>query len=129
MCFSNNAIEQRALEMTEQIQKKSIYKLVRTGFIGGEILELHEQSSIRNGFNHTFGKDVPLITEVILEGSDGRHYNIEPNHNGLRFAEGEITYKEYEKLQRKENMQGLGLLSITISIYLLVGGTLISYLY
>lgn len=129
MCFSHNTFEQRALEMTEQIQKKSIYKLVRADFIGGKSLEFHEESTIRNGFNHTFSKDIPLITEVILEDSDGRHYSVEPNPNGLRFAEGKITCKEYEKLQRKENMQGLGLLSMSISVCLLVGGILITYLY
>lgn len=129
MCFSHNTFEKRALEITEQIQKKPIYKLVRADFVGGKSFEFYEQNSIRNGCNHTFGKDVPLITEVILEDNDGRYYSVEPNPNGLRFAEGKITYKEYEKVQRKENMQGLGLLSISISIYLLVGGTLISYLY
>ncbi|WP_050182595.1 hypothetical protein [Domibacillus robiginosus] len=129
MCFSNNVFEQQALEMAEQIQKKSIYKFVGANFLGSRRLEFHEQSSNVNDYKDTLGNGTALITEVILEDSDGNQYSIEPNPNGLRFAKGEITYKEYENLEINGNKQGLRLVFITTSIYLLIGGTFIWYLY
>ncbi|OXS78720.1 hypothetical protein B1B05_09030 [Domibacillus enclensis] len=127
MCVSTHVFEQRALDITEQIQNKSVYKFVRAEFIDGKRVEFQKQQS--NGSNAAAGKYSPLITKVFLEDKDGRQYSIEPDPNGLRFAEGKITYEEYKNLQRNENSHGLRLFCITISGYILGGGALIWYLF
>lgn len=129
MCFSTNLFEQRALDITKQIQKKSIYKFVRADFVDGKSFEFQEQHSNGNGYTPSVNKDVPLIAKVILEDDDGRQYSVEPHPNGLRFAEGKITYKEYKELQRNENIRGFRLFFVTISGYVLGGGALIWYLF
>lgn len=40
MCFSNNAIEHLAYEMSKKIYENSIYKIVRIEFIRGDSIEL-----------------------------------------------------------------------------------------
>lgn len=93
MCSSSNFIEQQAYEMSEKIRKASLYKFIRVNYSGGNHLESHSE--------------VPLITQVILADKNGTTYSVEPNPIGLRFAKGEITYKEYKKLQKRNSLNGI----------------------
>lgn len=127
MCVSTHVFEQRALDISEQIQKKSIYKFVRAESVNGKRIEFQEQQL--NGYNASVRRALPLITTILLEDKDGRQYRVEPDPNGLRFAKGKITYEEYKDVQRNENSHGLRLFCITISGYILVGGAVIWYLF
>ncbi|WP_394237541.1 hypothetical protein [Niallia oryzisoli] len=98
MCISNNFIEQQAYEITEAIRKSSTYNVLRAEISGGNSLEFQKQN------DHWNGKD--FITKVILEDKNGFLYAVKPDYNGLRFAKGEISYKEYNQLQKKEDIKG-----------------------
>jgi hypothetical protein len=128
VCFSNNSIEQQAFDMSERIRNNSIYKFVGVDFIGGKSLELQNQSMHRNDNNVQTGEQLDLITKVILEDKDGILYSVEPNSNGLRFAKGEITYKEYNKIQKKETVQGLSYFFLAIGTIFLMSWAMIRYL-
>lgn len=101
MCFSNNFIEQQAYEMSKKIREHSRYKFLRLEFSG------ETRSGNQNG--------EALITKVILEDEDGTLYSVEPNPIGLRFAKGEISYKEYRKLQSKETSL------VFVSLFAIIG--------
>jgi hypothetical protein len=100
VCAPNNFIEQQAYEMYEKIRGNSVYKFVRVDYFEGSIQGSHLQDDTeRNG--------AALITRVVLEDKEGALYTVEPNPHGVRFAKGEITYKEYKKLQKKETVNGI----------------------
>jgi hypothetical protein len=101
MCSSFDFIEQHAFDMSEKIRKDSIYKFVR--------VEVSDSSGLNQV--HDINECVQisdtrhaLITKVILEDKDGNQYFVEPTPDGLRFAKGEITYKEYGKRQKRETL-------------------------
>lgn len=71
---------------------------------------------------------MPLITKLLLEGENGILYSIEPDLNGLRFAKGEITYKEYNNIQKGEKFRGIIYVSISIMAFLLIGWAIVEYL-
>ncbi|MDF2858301.1 MAG: hypothetical protein K0Q87_4152 [Neobacillus sp.] len=100
MCAPNNFIELQAYEMFEKIKKSSVYDFIRVDYSGGSV-----QGSYSQGDNTRNG--AALITRVVLEDKDGTLYTVEPNPNGVRFAKGEITYKEYKKLQKRETVIGI----------------------
>lgn len=100
MCAPNNFIEQQAYEMYETIKKNSVYNFIRAEYSEGSKQGYYSQDdNKRNGSS--------LITRVVLEDKDGTLYTVEPNPNGVRFADGEITYKEYKKLQKRETVNGI----------------------
>ncbi|MDM5328254.1 hypothetical protein [Neobacillus sp. CF12] len=100
MCAPNNFIEQQAYEMYEKIKKNSVYNFIRADYSEGSNLGFHLQGD-------NIIKGSALITKVVLEDKDGTQYNVEPNPTGVRFAKGEITYKEYKKLQKRETVNGI----------------------
>jgi hypothetical protein len=100
VCGPNNFIELQAYEMFEKIKKSSVYDFIRVDYFGGIV-----QGSYSQGDNTRNGS--ALITRVVLEDKDGTLYTVEPNPNGVRFAKGEITYKEYKKLQKRETVIGI----------------------
>jgi hypothetical protein len=93
VCAPINFIEQQAYEMYENIRKSSIYKLIRVDYSVGNNQESQTGSA--------------LITQVVLEDNEGNVYFVEPNSFGVRFANGEITYKEYKKLKKRETLNGI----------------------
>jgi hypothetical protein len=93
VCAPINFIEQQAYEMYENIRKSSIYKLIRVDY------------SVENNQESQTGS--ALITQVVLEDNEGNVYFVEPNSFGVRFAKGEITYKEYKKLKKRETLNGI----------------------
>jgi hypothetical protein len=90
VCSSNNFIELQAYNQSEQIRKVSLYKFIRVDYSG-----VNNQGS-QSG--------TALITQVVLEDKDGNVYFVEPSPIGVRFAKGEITYKEYKKLQKRDTL-------------------------
>lgn len=126
MCFSTNAIEHLVYDMSKKIYENSIYKMVRIDFIGCKSVELRNQT--KNPFSEDSGEECPLIAKLVLGGDNGTLYDIEPNLNGLKFAKGDITYKEYKNIQKGEWYQGFTFFSISIITILLVGWGMVEYL-
>lgn len=120
MCVSNHFIEQQAYQISEEIRKSSLYNMVRVVVSGDGGFGLQQQHNQWNG------KD--LITKVILEDREGMLYSVKPDHNGLRFAKGEITYKEYCKMQKKEDLRGFGYFFMSIGFVFIMMFTLVQFL-
>lgn len=116
MCVSNNFIEQQAYDMSEEIRKNSLYKVVKVDVSGGDGLGFQKQNDHWNGTD--------LITKVILEDKKGTIYSIKPDDIGLRFAKGEITYKEYSQLQKKEDLKGFSYFFVIIGFFIIMMFTL-----
>ncbi|WP_342431037.1 hypothetical protein [Neobacillus sp. FSL H8-0543] len=104
MCVSNHFIEQQAYKMTEVIKGNTLYKFVGVDFSGGEGAGFQKLVVHENEHHDTPASGTALITKVLLQDKDGSLYSVEPNLNGLRFAKGEISYKKYQKLQRKNDL-------------------------
>jgi len=115
LCVSNHFIEQRAYELCEEIRKNSLYKVARVDVSGGTILD-----------GQWNGKD--LITKVIPEDTKGTYYSIKPDPNGLKFAKGELTYKEYSKIQKKANINGFSFFFVVIGFFVIMMFTLMKFL-
>jgi len=116
MCISHNEIERQAYIMSEKIRKNSIYKPIRLDFINGKSTEFKNQAL--EGIGN--GRDLPLVSQVILEDKEGLRFGIEPNEIGFRYAIGEITYKEYKQLQNKESKLFIGYVTALSSCFLLI---------
>lgn len=95
LCSSNNFIEQQAYEMSEKIKKDSIYKFIKVVYSGGNNLGSPSESA--------------LISQVVLESQEGTVYFVEPNPIGVKFAKGEISFKEYKKLQKRNTSHGIAI--------------------
>ncbi|SOC21890.1 hypothetical protein SAMN05880501_11384 [Ureibacillus xyleni] len=108
MCISSNFIELQAYKICEEIRKQSVYKLVRLEASEGRIIEL------QNIQNYWDGK--ALITKAVLEDINGKLYLVNPDDNGLKFAKGEITYKEYRRIDKSENLKAIIFFSLLIGL-------------
>jgi hypothetical protein len=104
MCSSFQFIEQQAFEMSEKIRGESIYKFVRVEVSEGFNLGSQHEHGHTNGCVQVSATRPVYITKVILEDDEGNHYFVEPTPDGLRFAKGEISYKEYEKRLKRETL-------------------------
>jgi hypothetical protein len=105
MCLSNDAVEQQANVFAQKIRKDTVYKFIRVE---------------KNDFS--------FITKVILEDEAGSSYPVEPNSFGLRFAKGEITYKEYKRLQKRENFNGIASFFVIIGFVSILMITTVRFL-
>jgi hypothetical protein len=56
----------------------------------------------------------------MLEDKKGTIYSIKPDHIGLRFAKGEISYKEYSQIQKKEDLKGFSYFFVIIGFFLIM---------
>lgn len=110
MCINNNFIEDQAFHITEKILGNSIYKVVR---IEGSRSNTHNQKL--NGEN--------LITKLILEDENGVFYSIKPDQFGLMFANGEVSYKKYCRLQKKDDLKVISysIIGMGIIISMMIG--------
>jgi hypothetical protein len=118
VCVSNDAFEQRAYELSKEIQEKTIYNFIRVEGAGGK------EIALENGCQSTH---LELITKVFLEDDEGTVYCVEPNVNGIRFAIGEISFKEYNKVQRKEMNQLLTVFTGVVGTFVLAGWAFIQF--
>lgn len=120
MCSSYDFIEQQALDMSEAIRKNSLFKVVRVEFSGGGSLEIQRDMIIQNVSD--------FITKVILEDQEGKLYAIEPSPIGLRFAKGEISFSEYQRLTKRETLSVVGSFSIITGIFGLFAFSMMKFL-
>lgn len=129
MCVSNNFIEHQAYKMSEKIRSNSVYKFVRVDTSEGNYFELNKIELCMDSNNLTGpnGHCLPLIKKVILEDKEGKCYSIEPNENGLKFAIGEISYREYTKLQKKETFNGIAGFFVSIGFISLLMVTFVKF--
>jgi len=113
MCVNNNFVESHAYQMYEEIKKSSLFKVVRVEGIRGTYLDpekLKEQLNCKE-----------LIANIVLEDNYKNCYVVNPDPFGYRFAKGEISYKEYNKMQKMDDFKwicysllGMGFLSIML---------------
>jgi hypothetical protein len=123
MCSSFQFVEQQALEMSEKIRKESVYKFVSVVVCeSSRSLGFQETYKDTNGGVRDSTTRPGYITKVILEDEKGVIYTVEPSLDGLRFAKGEISYKEYKKREKKETttifslfLIATGLISVIMS--------------
>ncbi|RFU69716.1 hypothetical protein D0469_08935 [Peribacillus saganii] len=107
MCFSTNVIETQAYETALKIREESIFKFVRTECTNGKIFDIDNPGHA----------ELPVITKVILQDKSGNLFAVEPNQLGLKFAKGEINFKEYKKTQKSDMAKGLGILCAVTGIF------------
>ena len=105
-------MEHQAYKTSEEIRKQSLYKVVKVEVFGGKSFEFSQQDEQWNG------KD--FITKIILEDKKGALFSVKPDYSGLRFAKGEITYNEYNKMQKKEDVKGVWYFSGIIGSFMLM---------
>ena len=86
-------IQENLLKDASESERFSKYKVVKVEVFGGEDFEFPQQAEQWNGQD--------FITKIILEDKKGALFSVKPDYSGLRFAKGEITYKEYNKIQKK----------------------------
>ena len=124
MCFSSNAIEQQAYRFTEKIHNCSLYKIVRLDLIG-KYVDFDPERPLDAQLNSL--EHLPLIKNVILEDHFGKQYNIEPNEIGLKFACGELTYKQYVYSKKTEARKLLIYTLGSAGVFSLTAGSFIHY--
>lgn len=112
MCVSNNFIEQQAYEVSKEIRKNSLYNIVRVEVSDGSRYVFQEHDDKWNGKDY--------ITNIFLEDVKGILYSVKPDDHGLRFAKGEITYTEYNQLQKKEDFKGFSYFFVIIGFFIIV---------
>lgn len=108
MCISSNFIELQAYRICEAMKNQSLYKMIK--------LELADDRIIEPQNLGDFGDGRALITKVVLEDNKGKSYSVNPNHNGLSFAQGEITFNEYRKIEKSESVKGISFLVLLIGL-------------
>ena len=127
MCFSYSFIEQQTHEMSKKISESSLYRFIRVDFAGGNCFEVQSRLNDWVSLETEMGNKSALITNVILEDLEGKLYSIEPNDNGLRFAKGEITYKEYKILQKKGNALWITIFIVGILVFFTLMSVLVKF--
>ncbi|MER2170978.1 MAG: hypothetical protein ABS938_10100 [Psychrobacillus psychrodurans] len=90
------------------MRNQSKYKMIE--------LELSDDRIIKPQNLENFGDGRALISKAVLEDNGGNSYSVSINQNGLRFAMGELTYKEYKKKERNEDIKGFGFLALLIGL-------------
>ncbi|MFC7319272.1 hypothetical protein [Halobacillus campisalis] len=111
MCVSDHTFEMQAYHMFEKISSYSIYLPVKLICMGNEIVDLtaEEPDSFK------------LIEKIVLKGNDGRLYEVEPSENGLKFAQGQLTYQEYIELQKTAKKKLMIYLSLYTGVFFAAG--------
>lgn len=120
MCISSNFVELQAYRICEEMKNQSIYKMMKVGLSDDSIIEPQNLES--------FGDGRALITKAIFEDTEGKSYSVNINHNGLRFAMGELTYKEYRKMEKNEDLMALGFLALLIGLIITIMYSLLLFL-
>src|SRR5699024_5841637 len=103
------------------------YKLIRIDFAGGNCFKIQNSPNDWVSLEKEMGNKSALITKVILEDSEGKLHSIEPNDNGLRFAKGELTYKEYKILQDKGNALWITIFIIGVLVFFTLMSVLVKF--
>jgi hypothetical protein len=120
VCSPFHFIEQQAFEMSEKIRKETIYKFVKVEVSESSNLESQKSYAHSTGCDHDSRTWAGYITRVILVDEKGALFSVEPSMDGLRFAKGEISYKEYSKRQKKETFNLVSIFLIAVCLISLV---------
>lgn len=124
MCFSSNAMEHQAYRFTEKIHNSSLYKIVRLELIG-KYVDFDSEIPLNAQLNS--GEHLPLIKNVILEDLFGKQYKIQPNVLGVKFAWGEMTYRQYVYSEKTEARKLIIYTLGSAGIFSLTAGSFIQY--
>lgn len=127
MCFSYDQIELQSYRLAKQIILQSKHNPVCLNLVGNSSIELKNRN-LEFDKMQTQDGSLPLIKHVILQDQVGKLYSIEPCENGLKFAQGEITYKEYLQKQKGENKKLIGFSLAFITLFLASGWGLVTFL-
>ena len=111
MCVSNNAFEMQTDKLSDEIRMNSVYTPVEVVFAEGKRVNIYDNPVLPAGF----------IKRIILKDKEGNNYEVEPSENGLSFAKGEISYRDYQLLQKKENRKAITLSTGAICSLFLIG--------
>ncbi|WP_101842565.1 hypothetical protein [Halobacillus sp. Marseille-P3879] len=111
MCVSNHTFEIQAYRMFEKIKACSIYSPVGLIYMGNETVDLTVEAP----------ETIKLIDKIVLRGRDGTLYEVEPSENGLKFAQGELTYEEYVEEKKTTNRKVITYLSLITSAFFATG--------
>jgi hypothetical protein len=128
VCSPFHFIEQQAFEMSEKIRKETIYKFVNVEVSESSYIESQKSYAHSNGYEYNSKPWAGYITKVILEDEKGALFRVEPSMDGLRFAKGEISYKEYNKRQKKETINLVSVFFVAVGLIGLVMLTVKWYL-
>lgn len=120
VCFSYNYIEIQAYIMAKQIILQSNHIPIRLNLVGNSSIELKNRNLEIDKLQSKDGS-LPLIKHIILHDQAGELYSIEPCENGLKFAQGKITYKKYFQNQKGENKKLFGFSLAFITLFLASG--------
>ena len=119
MCINNDFIENQSYRVYEEIRNNSLFKVTRVEFQEGYCWEPQFEP-------FQFNKN-DLITKIILKDDKNNHFTINPDDIGLKFAKGEISYKEYLQSQKVDDIKWLGYSILGVGI--LIAMMLTMYIY
>ncbi|MEJ9281261.1 hypothetical protein [Ureibacillus thermosphaericus] len=119
MCLNNDFIENHSYQVFEEIRKNSLYNVARVEFSEGYCWEPQFQTSQFNSNG--------LITKIILEDENKNYFTVNPDDFGLRFAKGEINYKEYLKFQKVDDIKWIGYSILGVGILIAMMFTMYVY--
>gem|GEM_PF-5737156 len=122
MCLDNNAIEHQAKNFFKEIQEHSIYQPIKLLVDEGKYIPVLDNNEIECITSSV------LIKKIFLSDSDGKLYAIEPNRNGLRFAKGEMNYREYSWKCKKEMGYGIVILLMSLGFLISFGWIIVKFL-
>ncbi|WP_082232848.1 hypothetical protein [Halobacillus massiliensis] len=117
MCVSNNVFELQAYRMYQQIIKSSVYSPITVECAGGRNIDLTCQEV----------ESTDLIKEIALKDKEGHLFRIKPHEEGLRFANGEITYEEYEGIIKINNRKAITYTSIMAASLMITGVAFVTF--
>ncbi|KGR80077.1 hypothetical protein CD29_03790 [Ureibacillus manganicus DSM 26584] len=108
MCINNDFIENQSYRIYEEIRKSSLFKVARVEFQEGYCWEPQFEPI---QFNNN-----DLITKIILKDDNNNSFTINPDDIGLKFAKGEISYKDYLRFQKIDNFKWIGFSILGVGI-------------
>ncbi|CEG29009.1 hypothetical protein BN1002_03937 [Bacillus sp. B-jedd] len=111
MCVSNNVLEIQTNKLSDEIRLNTIFTPVAFVYHNGQRVNLGASFLHQAGF----------IKRVVLQDTEGNVYEVDPTENGLRFAKGEISYRDYQLLEKKENRKAITLFTGAIGFLFLIG--------
>ncbi|MFY3792088.1 hypothetical protein ACOQFO_10480 [Ureibacillus sp. MALMAid1270] len=120
MCVNNNFIENQSYRVYEEISKSSLFKVARVEFLEGYCWEPQFEPIL-------FNKN-DLITKIILKDDNNNSFTINPDDMGLKFAKGEISYKEYLKFQKVDDFKWIGYSILGVGIIITMMLTMYTFL-
>ncbi|SOC40940.1 SH3 domain-containing protein [Ureibacillus acetophenoni] len=108
MCVNNDFIENQSNRIYEEISKSTLLKVARVEFQEGYCWEPQFEPIQFNKNN--------LITKIILKDDKNNSFTINPDEIGLKFAKGEISYKEYLRVQKVDDFKWIGFSILGVGI-------------